>query len=660
MDQETRKAAIARAAALLGADPAAAEREAMAVRRAAPHDPNATLILASALRRQGRAPEAIPILEALAREFPRAPPTHYELGMSLADTGRVDDAVAALRWATEIDPEYAEAWRALGALLFDAGDARGAEAAFAEHDRALVREPHLKGAALALYRGGADQAVGILQPIVSANPGDLAAASLLAEAHLRAAQPAAAAALLERLLEQAPDDTRARFRLASALVRQQRAQEALAHLQSLLASEPENPAFQNLMAGALTQLGEIERAIAIYERLLRANERHAITWASYGHALRMIGRTEDAVGAYRRALALDRGLGEAYLGLANLKVVAFSDEEARVLRRLVYGGEASADDRASLALALGQALEDRGDHVGSINAYMEGASLRRAKAPYDADAFSRWIGRSMALFDRAFFEKRAGFGAAAPDPIFVVGLPRSGSTLVEQILASHSAVEGLAELPEIGFIAGRMGDYPDAAGRITAEQSRALGEGYLAATSVQRKLDRPFFIDKMPNNFQFIGLIQLILPNAKIIDVRRHPMATCFSAFKQHFAEGQAFSYDLADLGRYYRDYLALMDHFDHVLPGRVHRVIYEDLVDDTEGEVRRLLSSCGLEFEPGCLAFHETERAVRTPSSEQVRRPIFRDGLEQWRNFEPWLGPLEEALGPALESWRGRRADSP
>jgi predicted Zn-dependent protease len=654
MDQQTRKAVIARAAALLATDPAAAEREAVAVRRAAPHDPNATLILAAALRRQGRAPEAIPILEALARDFPRAPPTHYELGMSLADTGRVDDAVAALKWATEIDPEYAEAWRALGAVLFDAGDARAAEAAYAEHDRALVREPHLKGAALALYRGGAEQALGILQPIVQANPGDLAAVSLLAEAHLRAGQSAAAAALLERLLEQAPDDARARFRLASALIRQQRAQEALAHLERLLALEPENPALQNLMAGALAQLGQLERAIAIYERLLQARERHAITWASYGHALRMIGRTEDAVGAYRRALALDRGLGEAYLGLANLKVAQFSDEEARVLRRLVYGAEASADERAALAFALGQALEDRSDHVGSMNAYLEGAALRRLSAPYDADAFSDWIGRSIALFDRAFFEKRAGFGAAAPDPIFIVGLPRSGSTLVEQILASHSAVEGVAELPEIGFIADRLADYPDTAAAITAEQSRALGEGYLAATSVQRQLDRAFFIDKMPNNFQFVGLIQLILPNAKIIDVRRHPMATCFSAFKQHFAEGQAFSYDLADLGRYYRDYLALMDHFDRALPGRIIRVIYEDLVEDAEAEIRRLLGACGLEFEPACLAFHETERAVRTASSAQVRQPIFREGLEQWRNFAPWLGPLQEALGPALESWRG------
>jgi hypothetical protein len=267
------------------------------------------------------------------------------------------------------------------------------------------------------------------------------------------------------------------------------------------------------------------------------------------------------------------------------------------------------------------------------------------------------------VFTRAFFEARSGFGAPTTAPIFVLGLPRSGSTLIEQILASHSQVEGTMELPDIGFIArdldraARGGDgpsYPESVTELNADAARALGEGYIAATAIQRKLDRAHFIDKMPNNFSYVGLIHLILPNAKIIDARRHPLGSGFSAFKQHFAQGQAFSYDLADLGRYYADYVELMAHFDTVLPGRVCRVIYEDLVEDTEVQVRRLLDFCGLPFEPGCLKFYDNDRAVRTVSSEQVRRPIFRDGLEQWRRFEPWLDPLKTALGPALDGWRG------
>ena len=245
-------------------------------------------------------------------------------------------------------------------------------------------------------------------------------------------------------------------------------------------------------------------------------------------------------------------------------------------------------------------------------------------------------------------------------PIFIVGLPRSGSTLVEQILASHPEVEGTAELPDIGLIAGDLVKgapglaYPDVLAGLDAGARAALGERYMEQTRVHRRLGRAHFIDKMPNNFHHIGLIQLILPQARIIDARRHPLGSCFSAFKQHFAQGQGFSYDLADLGGYYRDYAELMEHWGAVLPGRVHRVIYEDLVEDTETEVRRLLDHCGLAFDPACLSFYDNDRAVRTVSSEQVRRPIFRDGLDQWRRYEPWLEPLKTALGPALEGWRG------
>jgi len=653
MDAATLKATIDRAAALLASDPPGAERVVRAALQGAPRDPRANLILSSALRRQGKAAAALAILEPLARAFPRAALTQYELGAALADVGKAEPAIAALRAATALDRENAEAWRALGALLFDAGDARGAEAALAEHRRALVRDPRLKPAAEALHRGRFAEAEALMRPLAATNPNDLAAVALLAEAYARQARHADAATLLAHVLERAPRDDAARLRLATALFHQQKAAEALPHLERLIAAEPDNAAYQNLLAGCLALVGEFDRAMGLYERMLQAHPNQPQIWLNWGHALRTVGRSDEAVAAFRRCIGFDASMSEAYLGLANLKVASFTDDEVAAMRAIAARPQLASEERQQLAFALGKALEDRDDHAASFASYANGAALRHAQTPYDAAAFTARTERSAALFTAEFFAARAGFGADAPDPIFIVGLPRSGSTLIEQILASHSAVEGTMELPDIGFIADSLGTDPDAFVALTASQSRALGERYLASTRPQRKLGRPFFIDKMPNNFQHLGLIQLILPHAKVIDARRHPLATCFSAFKQHFAQGQAFSYDLDDLGRYYRDYVALMTHFDAALPGRVCRVIYEDLIEDTEGQVRRLLDYLGLPFEARCLAFHETERAVRTVSSEQVRRPIFREGLDQWRNYAPWLGPLKAALGPALEDWR-------
>jgi hypothetical protein len=353
------------------------------------------------------------------------------------------------------------------------------------------------------------------------------------------------------------------------------------------------------------------------------------------------------------------GFGEAYWSLANLKTYRFDVPEIEAMRSALTRAELRDEDRYHLEFSLGKALEDGGDFAASFDHYTKGNALRRKSTGYSADETTAHMQRSKALFTRDFFAERVGSGASAPDPIFVVGLPRAGSTLIEQILSSHSQVEGTMELPDISHLARELGGqklrdevskYPETLAGLDRERLRALGEAYIARTRVQRKTDRPFFIDKMPNNFAHLGLIHLILPNAKIIDARRHPMANCFSAFKQHFARGQTFTYDLGELGRYYRDYVELMAHFDAVLPGRVHRVHYERMVADTEGEVRRLLAACGLPFEDACLRFNETERAVRTASSEQVRRPIFTDAVEQWRNYEQWLGPLRDALGPALD----------
>jgi tetratricopeptide (TPR) repeat protein len=657
-DTASLPAAIDRAAARLATDPVQAGRDAETILKAAPGDPRALLILASALRRLGQAEPARRILVPLARAYPNAARTQYELGAVLADLGEAAEGAAALRRALALDRELPDAWRALGEVLFRAGDVPGADAAFAEFARTSVTDPALRPAADALFEGRLSGAEELLKSRLAEHPTDLAAMRLMAEAYDRQGRPGDAELLLSLCLELDAAHSGTRLRYAEALFRQQKGAQAIAQLEPLLAAEPENPAYRNLMAASLGLIGGEQRAIAIYDQLLADYPRQPKVQLNYAQALRTLGRHDEAVAAYRRCIALAPGLGAAYWGLANLKVAQLTlDEEAAIERALAASG-AAAEERVQLHYALGKALEDRGDYAASFAHYAEGANIRRAEGRYDADETTALVERSKTLFTADFFRARAGQGSSSDAPIFIVGLPRSGSTLVEQILASHPAVEGTMELPDIGLMASRLratpGGYPEALAFLDADERNALGESYIATTAPHRRLVRPFFTDKMPNNFQHIGLIQLVLPKARIVDVRRHPLASGFSAFKQHFAQGQSFSYDLGDIGRYYRDYVELMRHIDGVLPGRVIRVIYEDLVEDTEAQIRRLLAACDLPFDAACLAFHENDRAVRTVSSEQVRRPIFREGLGRWRDYEPWLGPLKEALGPALEHWQG------
>jgi predicted Zn-dependent protease len=650
-------AIIARAAALLASDPATARRDAETILRLAPSDPRALLILGSARRRLGDPAGARAVLAPLAQAYPRAANTQYELGLTLAELGDPAAGAQALRNAVGLNRDLAEAWRALGDLNFRAGDAAAAEVAYAEHRRAAVTDPALKGAAEAIFAGRVAEAESQLRAHLTRHLGDAAATRMLAEVYLRQARYGDAEILFARALDLDPGHDGARFGYADALFRQQKATQALAEVERLLAAAPQDPAYLNLFAACLALVGEDARVIAIYEALLVDYPRQPRLWLNYGHTLRAVGRREDAVAGYKKSLELAPGLGDAYWSLANLKVAALSPADEAAMLAALARTDLSADDRLHLHYALGKALEDRSDAAASFEHYARGAALRRAETPYDASETTAQLRRAQALFTADVFAERAGAGSPSEAAIFIVGLPRSGSTLVEQILASHSQVEGTMELPDLGIIARSFGPaYPEALTGLDAAALSALGEGYIETTRVHRKQDRAFFIDKMPNNFQHIGLIQLILPHAKIIDARRHPLGSGFSAFKQHFAQGQSFSYDLGDIGAYYRDYVAWMDHIDVVLPGRVHRVIYEDLVQDTPAEIARLLAYCGLPFEEACLRFHENARAVRTVSSEQVRRPIFRDGLEQWRAYEAWLDPLKAALGPALAGWRGGR----
>jgi len=581
--------------------------------------------------------------------------------VAATNTGPLDAAIDSLRHIAARAPAQPQVWRRLADLLDENGERDAAAKAYLSHVRNAQHDPALMRAAAALHANDIPAAEAQLRAQLREAPTDVVAIRMLAELAARLDRSEDATHLLERCLELAPGFAEARLNYAVVLHRSNHPAAALEQLDLLLRDDAANPGCLNLKAAVLCRVGEYEPAIGIYAALTREYPQQAQLWLSYGHALKTAGHSERAIEAYCRAIAADADFGDAYWSLANLKTFRFSDEEIGVMQRALARPDLAAEHRLHFEFALGKALEDRESYADSFAHYARGNALRLTQVPYNADETTRRFAHARQLYTREFFQARAGAGASAADPIFIVGLPRSGSTLLEQILASHSQVEGTMELPEIISLtralrragaSGRPGAYHDALAQLSHDELRELGEQYLARTRLQRKLGRPFFIDKMPNNFAHLGLIHLALPNARIIDARRHPLACCFSNFKQHFARGQSFSYSLEDIGRYYRDYAELMAHFNAVLPGRVHRVIHEDLIDDTEREVRRLLDYCGLQFEQGCLRFFENDRPVRTASSEQVRQPITRAGVDQWRHYEPWLGPLEAALGPVLHSW--------
>ncbi len=661
MSEGSLEAAIRQGHGLLTSRPDLAEAQAQEILAVVPGHPAGLLVRGAARRRLGRPAEGLADLTPLAAAQPSWPPAHLELGLALGETGDPKAAVDALSRAVALEPGLVEGWAALAVQQRLLGHTAAAERAEARSLTAATRDPALLEAGAALNEGRLAVAEHLLRDRLKARPDDPAALRMLAETATRLGRYEDAEALLRRCLELTPGFVPARHNLAVALYRQTRAAEALAETEVLLEDDPRHPGYRNLQAASLAQLGEYERAIGVFESLLADFPIQPKGWMSYGHALKTVGRQEPAVAAYRWALFLAPGLGEAWWSLANLKTFRFTPQDLDAMRAALAGGDLSDEDRFHLDFALGKALEDAGQDEEAFAAYSRGNALRRSGLDYDAEETHRHVLRSRALFTPAFWAARQDWGCPSPDPVFILGLPRAGSTLVEQILASHPLVEGTMELPDMPALAKRLGArtrreqdsaYPDVLADLDADACRALGEAYLARTAPQRKTDRPYFIDKMPNNFSHVGLIRLILPRAKIIDARRHPLGCCFSGFKQHFARGQAFTYDLTDLGRYYADYVALMAHFDTVLPGHVHRVIYEHMVADPEAEVRALLAYCGLNFDPACLRFYENDRAVRTASSEQVRRPIFTEGLDQWRRFETWLGPLKAALGPVLETY--------
>jgi tetratricopeptide (TPR) repeat protein len=627
----------------------------------APGQREGLLFKAIAERFLGQIPAALATLATLGQHHPRFSRLYEERGRCYVEMRQAPQAIEAFLTAVNLNHALPGSWGMLEGLYRMTRQADNV--AIASSQVATLRSlPQEIVTATALFMDGdLDAAESLVRAWLLKNGDHIEAMRLLARIGIARKVFDDPELLLAVVLERAPDYRAARQEYAGVLIELHRHSEARRHVAQLLKDDPGNRMLRMLDAASSVGLGEHERAIAIYRELLLGTAEDADVNLSVAHALKTVGQTQEAIDSYRKAAALRPDFGDAYWSLANLKTYRFSKEELQQMRAALAAPTTGSVDRYHLCFALAKALEDQGEYAESFHTYELGNRLKHAEIRYGPEITENNTRQQISICTAELFASRNRWGAQGRDPIFIVGLPRAGSTLLEQILASHSHVEGTLELPNIqqtvATLRGRDPDpadprYPPILERLSAAEFQQLGEKYLTDTRVYRT-GKPFFIDKNPNNFRHLGLIHLMLPNARIIDARREPMGCCFSNFKQLFANGQEFTYSIEDIARYYRSYLELMRHWDRVLPRQVLRVYHQDVVDDLEGSVRRLLDFCGLEFEAQCVAFHETRRSVRTASSEQVRQAIYREGLDQWKHFEPWLGPLKDALGDALSRYR-------
>lgn len=624
----------------------------------APDNIDTLYTLAVTQRMQRNIPSALATLDKLIAIDPGYGRAWQERGHCFRDTGRTEEAVAAYQRAVTHNGALVASWRFLSELHEAAGRGTPGNFAYAQYAHLSALPPELLSVASFIQEGRIYKAEQLCRAFLQRNGHDVEAMRLLAEIGMKFNAYDEAEFLLESCKALAPDNVSAHFDYVKVLRKRQKFEQALREASELREKEPGNPEFEMLYANENLAVGNFDEAMLIYEALLGSMPNNPGINLTYGHALKTVGRQNDAIAAYRRAYQVRPDCGDAYWSLANLKTYRFDDAEIAQMQERQASPMTALDDRYHLCFALGKALEDRGEYAAAFAYYELGNRLKREELKYHPGRLSNEMRLQRELVTAELLEKFSGAGCQASDPIFIVGLPRAGSTLLEQILASHSQVEGTMELPNIFALAFRLDrqrvvgeepEYPANLADLTHEDVARFGEEFIRDTRVYRKEGTAYFIDKMPNNFRHIGLIHMILPNAKIIDARRGAMGCCFSGFKQLFAEGQEFTYGLEEVGQYYTDYVSLMDHWDTVLPGKILRVRYEDVVADLETQVRRLLDYCGLPFEEACLNFHQTERAVRTASSEQVRQPIFKSGVDQWENFSDFLDPLRNILGPEL-----------
>ncbi|MCH7537156.1 MAG: sulfotransferase [Proteobacteria bacterium] len=655
------KTAIKHAMELLSAGESGLAREqAEEILRQFPDEMNSQFVVAAAIRAQGHEEESLQRLKTLTEKAPDFALAQQELGFAYAATGNLMAGIQAFQAAVKIQPKLPASWMQMGELFLVDGDEVSANEAFRQHLLTSNEDPDLVNAVDLFRAGKLAQSERLCRGVLDENPTNITAIRLLAEIGIKIGVYADAENLLRRCLELAPDFRLARLNFANVLSKREKLEEALVEIDRLLEEDPEKPAYFAQRAAILVRMGDFERALPCYDYLLSHFPAQAKIVLSNGHALKTVGKLDEAIAAYRRAIELRPTFGDGYWSLANLKTFRFDDADIDAMRAAIDDSASSREDHFHLCFALGKAFDDRKEFDEAFRYYQMGNHIKEKLEGYDAKTSESITASIRTVCGATLFKNQAGKGCPAPDPIFIVGLPRSGSTLLEQILASHSQVDGTKELVHILSFVRRLGGrkktseksrYPEVLKQLSAEQLTELGQEYLDRSRIQRQ-SAPYFIDKMPNNFFHVGLINLILPNARIIDARRHPMAACFSGYTQLFARGQPFTYSLADVGRYYCDYVNMMDHWDEVLPDKVLRVQYEDVVSDTEAQVRRMLDYCGLPFEESCLQFHQTERAVRTASSEQVRQPIYNAALEHWRNYEAHLDTLKASLAPVLDRY--------
>src|SRR5271165_1324283 len=628
---------------------------AQALRAQVPENRDVLYMAAVSLRYLQRIPEALALLAELEGLCPDYSRLFQERGHCHVAMRSAEPAIEAFVRAVTLNPSLPASWNALQVLFRMTGRPADAENAAAQALKLATLPPEILTAFGLFADGEIHAAEHMVRRYLLARGNHVEGMRLLAQIGMKLDVVDDAEVLLENLLALAPDYHAARYEYAIALLARHRHVRAREEMEKLLETDPNNRIYRTTLATIFTGCGDYGRALPMYRDILTETPADPELHLSIAHSLKTLGRTPEAIDSYRAAAAARPHYGEAYWSLANLKTYRFTDAEIARMRAAEASANIQPADRYHLCFALGKALEDRGEYAESFALYERGNALKKAEVRYRPEPLERNARLQASLCTREFFAARQGVGCSDRSPIFVLGLPRSGSTLIEQILSSHSQVEGTMELADIPRLvqdlhgrepADSTPRYPAILAELTAQDFGRLGEKYLSDTRVYRT-GKPFFVDKMPNNFRNLGLIHLMLPNAKIIDARRDPLACCFSNYKQLYASGQQFSYSIEDITRYYRMYVDLMAHWEEALPGRILRIQHESLVDDLEANVRRLLEFCELKFEPGCLEFYKTERTVHSASSEQVRRPIYRDGIDQWRHYEPWLGSMKEALGP-------------
>lgn len=661
-DSDSPKASFDRATTFLrGGDAVLAERICRQALNAFPRDPNLLCLLGASLIKQEKPKEAEHTLSRATRidnDFARA---HEGLAEALIMQGKLPEALRSLERAVELEPGSSSIRTKKAKVLAALGRDDEANKQFEESFKLTPhREDLVRG--LGLQRmGNLKQAEKIYRDVLLKDPANVDALRLLAGVAMRAKQWGDAELLLERALEIAPDFYQGWMDLGLARQEQDKTNAAIEAYERVTQLEPNKPNGYAAVGTAAAMAGRHAQSMEWFEKAIAKDSAHPGALAGLGHVLKTVGRQEDAVDRYRACVRHNPGHGESWWSLANLKTFRFNDDElASMLQQ--YENEPFVDEvKANFEFALGKAFEDRKDYDKAFEYYSAGNANRRQRETYDpvqtVDAHDQFI----ESFSAEFLASRVGAGDSSDAPILIVGLPRSGSTLIEQILASHPDVEGTHELPDLGRVARSVGahrddrkSYPSVIKDLSNEEFEKLGRDYLQRTLKHRAQGLPHFTDKLPNNFVHVGFLHLVLPNAKVIDARRHPLDSCLGSFKQLFARGQPFTYDQFELGEFYIEYARLMDHWHDVLPGKVLDVQYEDVVDDLETQVRRILEHCGLPWDDACLRFYETDRAVKTASSEQVRKPIYSSSKHLWRKYESHLGPMIDVLEPLLRELPG------